>query len=512
MPVRSADVDFENGMALAHLQHWQEARAALMAGRRLCPGDKRFPVELAGVAFQQKHDPEAALWLRRALQLDPHDTYALNFAGTVYYLMGNLDAALKYWNRVRKPYIETLRLDPQIRLQRRILDRAIAFAPAAVMQRDQLSTSEARLQALGIFPAHSITLDALSAGTFDAGFHAVERDGFGSNRWQVLLSTLGGLPYETIYPACFNAGRTGLNIESLFRWDAEKQRAWIAASAPLHGMPQWRWQLATDERFENWIVRSSFAGPSPALGSLHLTRELATATLTSIHNGRTQWTMGGEVSHRAFTDISAGSALNSALTSGGVQIKHLASINEKLIDIPEHRFTLRTGAASELARLWSSPPRLYEKLQGDARLDWLPQATGDTYELQQRLRAGTTFGHAPFDELWMLGVERDNDLWLRGLIGTRDGRKGSSPLADRYVLSNSDFDRRVYSNGLVTIKAGPLLDIGRAAAPTSGLAPRQWLFSAGAEIKLTVFGVGAVFTYGRDLRTGTNAVFATLAQ
>jgi hypothetical protein len=109
-------------------------------------------------------------------------------------------------------------------------------------------------------------------------------------------------------------------------------------------------------------------------------------------------------------------------------------------------------------------------------------------------------------------VERDNDLWLRGIVGTRDGRKGSAPLADRYFLSNSDFDRRVYSNGLITIKAGPLLDIGRAAAPASGLAPPRWLFSAGAELKVTVLGVGAVFTYGRDLRTGTNAFFATLAQ
>ena len=170
------------------------------------------------------------------------------------------------------------------------------------------------------------------------------------------------------------------------------------------------------------------------------------------------------------------------------------------------------GATSELARLWSSPARLYDKLQGSERSHWYPQAAGDVYEAEQRLRAGKTVGSAPFDELWMLGVERDNDLWMRGLIGTRDGRKGSAPLGDSYFLSNNTFYRSVYDNGLIGVKAGPLLDVGRVGAPTSGLALHSWLLSTGAEAKLTVLGTGVVLTYGRDLRAGTNAFFATVAK
>ena len=29
---------------------------------------------------------------------------------------------------------------------------------------------------------------------------------------------------------------------------------------------------------------------------------------------------------------------------------------------------------------------------------------------------GKTSGQIPFDELFILGLERDNDLWLRGLV------------------------------------------------------------------------------------------------
>ncbi len=85
-------------------------------------------------------------------------------------------------------------------------------------------------------------------------------------------------------------------------------------------------------------------------------------------------------------------------------------------------------------------------------------------------------------------------------------------MADRYFLSNTDLYRSVWGNGLVSIKAGPLLDIARTAGPTPELAPRQWLFDVGAEVKLSVLGTGVVLTYGRDLRSGSNAFYGSVAQ
>jgi hypothetical protein len=183
--------------------------------------------------------------------------------------MGNTEAALKYWNRIGKPYVAKLDIDPNLRLRLRVLERAFVFSPAAVLQQNQYRATEVRLKSLGLFPMHQIGLQARKDAQVDAEFHAVERDGFGSNRWQALLGTLGGLPYETVYPAYFNAGRVGLNIESLLRWDAQKKRVWVDASAPLHGLPEWRWRMSVDGRAENWIVRRSFTGTAPPAGSLH---------------------------------------------------------------------------------------------------------------------------------------------------------------------------------------------------------------------------------------------------
>lgn len=509
---RSAEDEFEYGMASAHLQHWTDARAALLAGRGLCPTDKRFPIELAGIAFQQKRYPEAATWIRRGLRLDDRDSYALDFAGTTYYLMGNLPAALKYWNRVQKPYIAGLQVDPNLHVGRLLLERAFAFAPAQVMTGAQFAATRARLDGLGIFPAYNIGIHARTDGKFDAEFYGMERDRWGGGRWQALISIFSGAPYETIYPSYYNIGGRAMNADSVLRWDAQKRRLWVSLTAPLRGLPQWRWQVATDERDENWDVRRSFTGTAPVLGALHLRREVVGGSVTAFQGGRLQWCIGGELSNRTFSHLAQGSALTRTLASSGWQAKNVNTFSYTLVDVPERRLAVTVGAVSELARLWSSPAQLYEKLQGSERLRWYPQATGDKYEVEQRVRAGKTFGKAPFDELWILGVERDNDLWLRGDIGTRDGRKGSAPLGDRYFLSNNDFYRRVYDNGLFGVKIGPLLDVGRMGAPTSGLAPRQWLVSAGAEAKLTVLGTSIVLTYGRDLRAGTNAFFATVAK
>src|SRR5712691_8734240 len=51
---QSPDFDFLAGLALARLEKWDEAKLAFDAGVRKAPGDSRFLVELAGIAYKQK--------------------------------------------------------------------------------------------------------------------------------------------------------------------------------------------------------------------------------------------------------------------------------------------------------------------------------------------------------------------------------------------------------------------------------------------------------------------------
>ena len=505
-----ANSAFDRAIKLSRQQNWPDARRALLYGARMCPRQKRFPIELAGVAFEQKEYPEAAKWLRKGLKLDPSDRYANNFAGSVYFLMGNLPAALKYWNRIGKPEIVSLHLDPNLKVRPLILGRALAFSPASLLTLQQFEATRARLTGLGIFPTYRISLSARPDRSFDANFHALERDGFGSNRWSAAIATLGGLPYETVYPAYYNLRHAAINITSLLRWDDQKRRVWVSLSAPLHQLPQRRWSVAFDARDENWAIRHSFTGTAPVLGSLNLQKQAFTFSLTDYVSGRFRWSAGSELSHRSYRNVQDGTALTPKLILPGASLEFLFSISGKPLDIPEHRLLVTTSVTTATGRIWSTPSQFFEKIQGAAKLRWFPSPGSNRWEVTQQLRGGGLLGATPFDQMFMLGIERDNSLWLRGDLGDRGGRKGSAPIGTRYVLANSDLYRRLFSNGLIDVQAGPLFDVGRMGAPTSGLAQNQWLFDTGIEARITVLGTRVVFSWGRDLRTGQNAIFSTV--
>ena len=90
----------------------------------------------------------------------------------------------------------------------------------------------------------------------------------------------------------------------------------------------------------------------------------------------------------------------------------------------------------------------------------------------------------------MLGMERDNDLWMRAHVGTRDGRKGSAPLGRNYFLSNWEIDKRIYHNGFFSLKLSPFLDTGKITDPLPGLGSGRWLWDTGVQAKFRVLGVG----------------------
>jgi len=506
---RDADLDYYAGSALAHLGRWDEAQQVLLAGQHLVPRDKRFPIELAGVAFRQKRLPAAAVWLRRGLRLDPTDAYANDFLGTVYFLEGNLEAALKYWNRISKPQIETVQPDHPLRIHPALLDRALAFSPASELRLSDLLTSQERVERLEVFRATRFRLEARPDGKFDVVLNLQERNGWGSNVWESLLSTFSGVAYQTLYPAYCNLGGSAINIGSLVRWDVEKRRLEGRLTAPLHENPKWRYRLGFDLRNENWDIRDSFAGPAPVRGALNLRREAASAEIASFNSGRWGWSTGVEFSHRDYRSVVSGSTLTPALLLAGTQLKPFAQIHYDLLRVPEHRFVLRTGASSELGRIWSQSSHAFAKLQGSIDAHWLPRSEGDDYETRMQIRSAGTSGQVPFDEFYMLGLERDNDLWMRAHIGTRDGRKGSAPLGRRYFLLNSEIDKNLYSSGLMTVKLSPFLDSGKIIDPSGNLGSQKWLWDAGLQAKLRALGVGVAFVYGKDLRSGNHAFYFT---
>ena len=503
----SADLQYYYGLALAQLKNFDHAQQVFLAGHNSYPRDKRFPTELAGLEFRQKNYTQAARWVHRALRIDPHDTYSNDFLATVYFLEGNLDAALKYWNRIDKPHIAEIRYEPQPTLDPILLDHAFAFAPESTLRLDELWTTEIRLRALGIFPSTTIELTPRADGQFDPRFRSVERNGFGDGKLQTTLSFFRGVFQQTVYPEYRNANSSAINLTSLYRWDAQRRRIFASLSAPLRHDTKWRYNINLDLRNENWDIRSSPDDAASIVGSFNLRKAGVSAGISSLPNWRWRWTTGVELTHRDFRSVVAGPALTASTIPDGTQLAHFAQLNYELLRVPEYRLTISSDLQSHTGRVLSGSENLYSKLQAHTALRWLPQTRGDDYETITRLTIARGVGDVPFDEMFPLGLDPDSDLVLRAHSVTRDGRKGNSPLGASYFLSNSEFSKIAYSNGLFSIKVGPIVDIAKIMNSTYIYQDNKWLYDAGLQLRLSALGVGFTFSYGKDLRSGNNLFY-----
>ena len=215
----------------------------------------------------------------------PADSYGNDFLGTIYFLQGNIEAALKYWNRVGKPQIAEVRSQPTPQVNAALLDRAVAFAPASVLRLPDLLTTEVRVRGLEIFSYYQFDLQARDDGKFDILFRNRERNGWGQGTLEKLFLLFRGLPFQSITPESYDLRHQAINFVSMYRWDAEKRRLLAQLSGPFKANPKLRYGLSADLRSENWDIRNSFQGPAPMLGSFNLRREAVAADF-AVHGKR----------------------------------------------------------------------------------------------------------------------------------------------------------------------------------------------------------------------------------
>jgi tetratricopeptide (TPR) repeat protein len=486
-----AELDYLAGMAFARQDKNDEARNALESGAAKNTRDARFPTELAGLAFQRKDFASAKSHLHRALRLDSSNRYAIDLLGSVYFLEQNLDAALGYWNRIGKPRIDEIRIEPKPALDALLLRRALSISPGTALERRQLRASEASLQLLGAFPSYDFDLQPTDKDErFDLTLRPVERS---STRAGQLLSLFSGLPYLTLYPAYYNAEKA-INVSTLARFDPNKFRFSAEVSGPVRGDPKQRFQFYIDGRRENWAL--------PGV-DLRLEKIEGGAEYRTVVNDAWTWSNRASLSDRR---IKASTPF-----ADGLLLKDRWLVQHPLLRAAECGLTIQSSASAEVGRLLTEGFGAFVKTDASVQGQWIPQNHSRRYEVLSSARGGRIFGPVPFDELYMLGLERDNDLPLAAHIGTRGGKKGSAPLGQTYFLSNSEVTRTIYGNGLFDIHLGPVVDIGRITDHGGSFGSRHWLFDTGARLKLRLLAtVTVAATYGRNLRTGRNAFYVAV--
>jgi tetratricopeptide (TPR) repeat protein len=482
------DDHYARGLQAAQAQQWEQARQEFLAGESEAPLDKRFPIELAGIDYRTGQLSSARRNLQTALRIDPADNYANDFLGTLYFLDNNYEAALKYWNRAGKPRIESLQVIPPPPVSPVLLDRAMAFAPGEILRREQYDSTLAWIRALDSLGNFRPEIEAKPEEKFDVVVRWTP-----INRWLEAMAGLGGIPVETYRYDVRNLGRHAMTVSALYRWDAQKRWLFASVSAPFENDAHKRYLIYSSARSETWNV----GGPQ----DFRLRKIETGASLRLIPSGRFFWELGGRVADRWYTGTSAfQSGFTAASTAGALY---------RLVDIPERRLTVDLHGTAELARYFANSRGIYSRARVALEGHWLP-AGPSKYDARATIGFGRIFGSAPFDELYSLGLEREDNIALRGYGGTRDGKKGTAPTGTQYVIANIDVFRQIYAMPLATLDAGPLVDVGRMWHQVSGDLEGRVLIDGGLQVRLRlVNGFTFVLSYARAIRGG-GGVFDTV--
>jgi hypothetical protein len=437
-------------------------------------------LDLAGAsaAFREHDFPKTEDLLLTARRADPGDAFINEFLGTTYLLDGNLDAALKYWNQAGKPKLRDISLDPPLSVDPVLLDHAFAFSRAGVLTLKDYYQTRQRLDSLQILPSYDFELTPTDSDDFNLTVHAVENSG------PHFLSWIRGLPYRTVYPGWWNAGRKAVNLESMIRWNPDLRRASVSVTSPFGRNARMGFRIQADARDENWLRDGV---------TFNMRRNEIQTGIHGSSVGGWGWTTGAVVTRRTFSNDFA----------GGTSLGYTGSVQHSIFRMPEKRLTLDSSAGTELSRMFGSAPQRFARIEGNVSLRWFPSSRRkNDYETTFRLRAGRGFGQVPFDELFIVGLDRDSNLRLRGHSAIHDGEKGAAPMGVGYVLLNADFQKRLFGNALVHLDAGPLLDTARISAQT------PWFVDAGVQVRISLLKAFTLnISLARDLRDGHHAFF-----
>lgn len=491
---QSATTFLYQGLALARLKDFARAAIALRAGWEQKPRDARLAMEAAGVAYRLERRSEAKEWLGRALRLEPRDRYSNEFLGTLYLLDQNLPAGLKYLNRVGKPLISSVQFEPGPAFRPVLQARLFPISGGQVLSVRRFDEIEANARRVNATGAVEVSLGAVDALTVRTEPRTPVLGGWLGQA----LPALRTLPYQAVSPEWWNAGRRGINILSIARWDADKRRVGMRVESPLQSNPRTELNVWIDARQERWDLRAL----GPAFGGAPVRTVEAAGQVTFGLSERLDWTVGLRAVARDYIDLRRN---RKAGASGEIDNRfdmRLWRWAERRIEA--HGWTaLRSGRFSD-SRLLG--------VEGGVRGTWYPEARDDRYSVRSSFSTARLWGNAPVDELYIAGMERDNrpEFWMRGHPGARDGRKGTAPLGQAIAVGQLDAVRRLFSVPFVRVHAGPWFDFGRTgAAGVRGLSSQRWVYDTGAEAQVRIAGgLKLRVIYGRDL-VGGRGVFYT---
>ena len=491
------------GIAYRHMKEYQKAEDIFNEGSTRYEDDSRFLNELANL-FLENNDIEAAKTaLRRALLVDPTNNYASDELATIDMSEGDVQSALRAWNKSGRPYINDILHNYNLSFGSWVVRRAVKFHPAGTLRYSDWKTTESRLIETDNFANVGLEIEPTQVPD---QYNAVVRTSPRTNSpADILFNLVKGFPIETSYFDLWNISNTGVNFNSNYRWDAERRRAQgqIKMALPVAGLLHL--QFGSTWRSERWDLSRTIRPESQSKSHFDYKATSFSVHVKDIPHYRVEIGAGFEYRNRA-----AKGELPELFTDSRNTGKFSVETSLRLID---RKYQNRLHIESFAAR---------RSVIGDT------QFTGGTAELNNRLtvskdtqmyfdwslKGGTARGSLPVEDYFVLGVDTTTTNLLRGHTAAHNGKYGSAPIGTDFVLLNTDIDRRLktipffnnFGIPFITVKSEFFFDAAKTWDRNHIFQNSKLLLDTGAGLRLETPTNSFNLIYGRSLRDGQNVL------
>jgi hypothetical protein len=437
------------------------------------------------------------------MRVDPQNNYASDLLATIDMSEGEVQAALRSWNRTGRPIIDDILHNYYLSFGSWVVRDAVAFHPAGVLRYSEWKTTESRLLETDIFGNVGLEIEPTP---IPDTYNAVVRTTTKTNSLNSFaFNLLKGLPIQTSYLDVWNIRNSGINFNANYRWEADRRRVAGQLEIPVPFPGLLNLELGDMWRRERWNL-----SPTIRPEYLGVARFLYDANILRLHLKN--------IPHYRF-DFGGGLEYFNRAASGNLPQLDTNSLNVGKFGV-ESNLRLFDGRYQNRLHLEGFAAR--QSILGNINFSGAVAELNNRVTLDSRnrtyfdwtVKGGTARGNVPVEDYFVLGIGAGARNPLRGHATADHGMYGRGPMGTDFVLVNTDIERRIVTLPLfntlnipfLTVKWEVFLDGAKTFDRKRIFKQGTLWIDTGAGLRLETPTQSFNLVYGRSLRDGTGVL------
>jgi hypothetical protein len=233
------------------------AEQRFLAARAMCPASASAARELAGLRFSAGEWRDATRLAERALALDPGDSLASRLLAASRFLDGDVEGALRAWNRLSEPHADLTRIDGLVRTRYSAVADQIDLPPGRLLTPHAFLRARRRLEEMPIHSGSRLSLRPHAGGSAQLNVAVLERPLLFAGPWDAGRAGVRALVEREVAVNLASPTGNGELWTAAWRWWHARPRASLALAVPAAGGRPGLW------RVEGFRERQSYAAEAP---------------------------------------------------------------------------------------------------------------------------------------------------------------------------------------------------------------------------------------------------------